>query len=68
MREVSTPRDLVGELNKLSKRRWSRPPGFQDWVMVTEPIDIAVSKNSFKTALEFIEKITTEMPSAGISF
>lgn len=68
MKKMTTPRDLVVELKKASKRRWSRPPGFQDWVLIREPLDVKVSRGSFARALEFIEKIATEMPGYGISF
>jgi hypothetical protein len=68
MKEGSTPRDLVVELKKVSKRRGSRPPGFEDWMMITEPIDVRVSKGSFERTLGFIEKFATEFSGYGLSF
>jgi hypothetical protein len=68
MKKMSTPRDLVVELKKARKHQGPLASGFQDWVMINDPLDVKVSKGSFARALEFIEKFATEMPGYGISF
>jgi hypothetical protein len=68
MKEGSTVKDLVLELKKACKHQGSRPPGFHDWVMITEPLEVSVTKGKFAKALEFIESLATEMPGYGISF
>jgi hypothetical protein len=68
MKEGSTAKDLVLELKKASKRQGSLPPGFHDWVMITEPMEVSVTKGKFAKTLEFIEGLATQMPGYGISF
>jgi hypothetical protein len=68
MKKGSTAKDLVLELKKARKRQGSRPPGFQEWVMITEPLEVSVTKGKFAKALEFIESLASQMPGYGISF
>jgi hypothetical protein len=68
MKEGSTAKDLVLELKKARKRQGSLPPGFQEWVMITEPLEVSVTKRKFTQALEFIESLASQMPGYGISF
>jgi hypothetical protein len=68
MKEGSTAKDLVLELKKASKRQGSLPPGFHDWVMITQPMEVSVTKRKFAQALEFVESLATKMPGYGISF
>jgi hypothetical protein len=68
MKEGATAKDLVLELKKASKGRRTLPPGFPDWVMITEPMEVRVTKSKFDKALEFIEKLAERMPGYGVSF
>ncbi len=68
MKEGSTAKDLVLELKKASKRQGVLPPGFHDWIMITEPMEVRVTRRKFENVLEFIEKLAERMPGFGVSF
>jgi hypothetical protein len=68
MKEGSNAKDLVLELKRARKHQGSLPPGFHDWVMITEPLEVSVTKGKFAKTLEFIESLASEMPGFGISF
>jgi hypothetical protein len=68
MKELTTAKDLILELKKAGKRQGSPPPGFHDWVMITQPLEVRVTRGKFEKVLEFIEKLAERMPGFGVSF
>jgi hypothetical protein len=68
MKELTTAKELILELRKVSRGKGSLPPGFQDWVIIAEPMKVRVTKGKFEKALDFIEKLAEKMPSYGVSF
>lgn len=68
-KEGFTAKDLVIELKKASKSQGSLPPGFHDWVMITEPIEIRVTKhkmprhwNSLRSLLQKCQVLESPSP------